>query len=77
MTIRIPLNFNRPNSSQRPAKMLAVLLFLCLSVPQAQARKQNDQRGVGARPANQVNTLPDKSKRYALIIGVDGKLTEE
>ena len=31
----------------------------------------NDQRGVGVRRADQVNTLPEKSKRYALIIGVD------
>jgi hypothetical protein len=71
MTIRLPLNFNQPNLRQRLAKMVAVSLLLGLSVPQAQARRQNDQRGVGARPANQVNTLPDKSKRYALIIGVD------
>jgi caspase domain-containing protein len=67
----IPLNFNQPNLYLRFAKILAVSLFLGLSVPHAQARKQNDQRGVGARPADQVNTLPEKSKRYALIIGVD------
>ena len=58
----IPLNFNQPNLYLRFAKILAVSLFLGLSVPHAQARKQNDQRGVGARPADQVNTLPEKSK---------------
>ncbi|MGH9855815.1 MAG: hypothetical protein ACREBD_38765, partial [Blastocatellia bacterium] len=67
----IPLNFNQPNLRQRLAKMLAVSLFLGLFVPLAQARKQNDQRGVGVRRADPVNTLPEKSKRYALIIGVD------
>lgn len=67
----IPLIFNQLRCRQRLAKILAVSLFLGLSVPHAQARKQNDQRGVGARPADQVNTLPEKSKRYALIIGVD------
>src|SRR6266508_496170 len=71
MTLRIPLNFNQPNLRRRLANALAVSLFLVLSVPRAQARKRNDQRGVGARPASQVNTLPEKSKRYALIIGVD------
>jgi len=71
MTLRIPLNFNQPNLRRRLANALAVSLFLVLSVPLAQARKRNDQRGVGARPASQVNTLPEKSKRYALIIGVD------
>src|SRR5262245_66284804 len=71
MTIRIPLNFNRPDLRQRLAKTLTVSLFLGLCVPHAQARKQDGQRGVGARPAGQVNTLPEKSKRYALIIGVD------
>src|SRR5262245_6950691 len=69
--MRIPLNFDQPNLCQLLAKMLAVSLFLGLPVPHAQARKQDDQRGVGARPAGQVNTLPEKSKRYALIIGVD------
>ncbi|MGH9938296.1 MAG: caspase family protein, partial [Blastocatellia bacterium] len=67
----IPLNFNQPNLRQRLAKMLAVSLFLGLFVPLAQARKQNDQRGVSVRRADPVNTLPEKSKRYALIIGVD------
>jgi hypothetical protein len=38
--------------------MLAVSLFLSLSVPNEQARKKNKQRIVGARPAAQVNTLP-------------------
>jgi len=69
--MRIPLNFNQPNLCQLLAKMLAVSLFLGFPVPHAEARKQNDQRGIGARPAGQVNTLPEKSKRYSLIIGVD------
>lgn len=67
----IPLNFNQPRRRQRLAKMLVVSLFLGPSAPHALARKQNDQRGVGARPAGPVNTLPEKGKRYALIIGVD------
>ena len=67
----IPLNFNQPNLRQRFAKTLAISLFLVFSVPHAQARKQYDQRGIGARHVNQINALPDKSKRFALIIGVD------
>ena len=71
MKIKIPLKFDQANLRQLLAKILAGSLFLGLSIPQAQARKQNGQRGVGARPAVLVNTLPEKSKRYALIIGVD------
>jgi uncharacterized caspase-like protein len=67
----IVLNFNQPKLRRGFAKTLAVSLFLALFVTPAQARKQNDQRGVGVRRADQVNTLPEKSKRYALIIGVD------
>jgi len=69
--MEIPLNFYQPPLRQRLAKTLAVSLFLCLSVLPAQAQTQSDQRGVGVRPAGQVNKLPEKSKRYALIIGVD------
>jgi uncharacterized caspase-like protein len=69
--MRIPLNFNQPNLCPRLAKILAVSLFLGLPAPHAQARKQNEQRGVGVRPVDQVGALPEKSKRYALIIGVD------
>jgi Caspase domain len=71
MTMEISLNFYQPPLRQRLAKTLAVSLFLCLSVLRAQAQTQNDQRGVGVRPAGQINNLPEKSKRYALIIGVD------
>src|SRR5262245_37870664 len=71
MTLGILLNFYQPPLRRRLAKTLAVSLFLCLSVLHARAQRQNDHRGVGARPAGHVNTLPEKSKRYALIIGVD------
>jgi hypothetical protein len=71
MTMGIFLNFYQPPAHRRLTKALAVLLLLGLSAPRAQARKQNDQRGVGARPATQVNKPPEKSKRYASIIGVD------
>ena len=71
MTMGIFLNFHQPPFRQRLAKTVAVLLFLCLSVLRAQAQTQNDQRGVGVRLAGQINKLPEKSKRYALIIGVD------
>src|SRR5262245_18485797 len=71
MTMGIFLNFYQPPASRGLAKGLAVLLFLGLSAPRAQARKQNDQRGVGARLAAQVNKPPEKSNRYALIIGVE------
>ncbi len=71
MTLEIPLNFYQPPLRQRLARTLAVSLFLCLSVLRGQAQTQNDQRGVGVRPAGQINKLPEKSKRYALIIGVD------
>jgi hypothetical protein len=68
--MEISLNFYQP-LRQRLVKTLAVSLFLFLSIPHAQAQTQNDRRGVGVRPAGQVNKLPEKSKRYALIIGVD------
>jgi len=71
MTMGIFLNFHQPPLRQRLAKTVAVSLFLCLSVLRAQAQTQNDQRGVGVRLAGQINKLPEKSKRYALIIGVD------
>ncbi len=64
-------NFTHPKLRQHLTEALAVLLFLGLIVPAAQARRQNDQRAVGVRPTDLVNTLPEKSKRYALIIGVD------
>jgi hypothetical protein len=71
MTLEIPLYFYQPPLRQHLARTLAVSLFLCLSVLRGQAQTQNDQRGVGVRPAGQINKLPEKSKRYALIIGVD------
>jgi hypothetical protein len=71
MTLEISLKFYQPPLHQRLVKTLAVSLFLCLSVLHAQAQTQNDQRGVGVRLAGQINKLPEKSKRYALIIGVD------
>src|SRR5512145_2069266 len=71
MTIGIHHKFNQANLRQRLTRMLAVSLCLSLSVPQAQAQRQNDQRGVGVRRADPVNTLPEKSKRFALIMGVD------
>jgi formylglycine-generating enzyme required for sulfatase activity len=71
MTRGISLKFNQAKLRQRLTRMLAVSLFLSLSIPQTQAQKQNDQRGIGARRADTVNTLPEKSKRFALIIGVD------
>src|SRR5262245_52749476 len=71
MAMRIPPDFNQPRRRQRLAKLLAVSLFISLFVPSTQARKQDNQRAVGVRPTGQINTLPVKSKRFALIIGVD------
>jgi hypothetical protein len=44
------------------------LLLLALFVPQAQA--QND-RGLGIKPGETVRQLPNKAKRFAIVIGVD------
>jgi hemoglobin len=74
MTTKIPMKsmkFDQANLHQRLMRIPAVLLLLSLYIPQAQAQKQDDQRGIGIRRAGQVNTLPEKNKRYALIIGVD------
>jgi hypothetical protein len=44
------------------------LLLLALFVPQALG--QND-RGLGVKPGETVRQLPNKAKRYAIVIGVD------
>jgi hemoglobin len=71
MTTKTTMKFDQANLRRRLLRTLAVSLLLSLYIPQAQAQKQDNQRGVGLRRAEQVNTLPEKSKRYALVIGVD------
>ncbi|HEX8174722.1 MAG TPA: caspase family protein [Pyrinomonadaceae bacterium] len=51
-----------------PVGALMALLLLALFVPQAQA--QND-RGLGIKPGETVRQLPNKAKRFAIVIGVD------
>jgi hypothetical protein len=49
--------------------IMLVLAFLCL--PAAEVTAQQDSRSVRVRPLATVATLPESSKRYALIVGVD------
>ena len=52
----------------RPRVMVVTLLLLTLFILPVQA--QND-RGLGIKPGETVKQLPNKAKRYAIVIGVD------
>ena len=52
--------------------MTAALIFFALLYPlAASAQAKPDGRGLGLNPSGQVKELPGRSKRFALIVGVD------
>lgn len=57
--------------SFRASALAVTLLLLTPFISSTHAQPQQGDRGIGLKPAEAVRQLPNKSKRFAIVIGVD------